>query len=92
MVKVTDAAIDLLETIDKPTHTVLRLEPDLERGAIALEVGAPRDGDEVVEADGADVLHVSGAVAQELDGALIDVVETDVGPQLSVMPGASSQN
>ena len=52
----------------------------------------PRDGDEVVESEGTDVLHVSGSVANELDGAIIDVVETDSGPQLRVTPGASSQN
>jgi hypothetical protein len=92
MVKVTDAAIDLLETIDKPEEAVLRLEPDLDAGTLALRVGGRLQGDEVVERAGADVLHVSGAVAPQLDGAVIDVVETDSGLQLSVTPGAGAGN
>jgi hypothetical protein len=90
MVKVTDAAIDLLKTIDKPSEAVLRLEPDPGAGTLALQLGGPRQGDDVIEHRGADVLHVSGAVAEQLDGAIIDVVETDSGPKLSLSRGASS--
>ena len=60
MVRVTDAAIDVLGQIDKPADAVLRLEPDLDAGRLALQVGSPRTGDEVVEREGEDILHVSG--------------------------------
>ena len=86
MVKVTDAAIDLLAQIEKPEEKVLRLEPDLAAGALALQLGTPRLGDEVVERAGTDVLHVSGAVSQELDGTVIDVVETESGKRLQATP------
>ena len=86
MVRVTDAAIDMLEQIEKPTEQVLRLEPDLNAGVLALQLGAPKLGDEVVEREGTDVLHVSGAVAQGLDGTVIDVVETEAGKRLRATP------
>lgn len=86
MVHVSDAAIDVLEAINTPTNSVLRLEPDLAKGALTLSLGEAREGDEVVERQGNAVLHVSGAIRQALDGATIDAVHGARGPQLTVTP------
>ena len=82
--KVTDAAIGVLEAIDRPTGTVLRLEPDDNAGSMTLALGEPEAGDSVIERDGADVLHVPGPVSSALDGGVMDVVQTADGPRLTI--------
>ena len=83
MVTVTDTAKDLLQSIDHPDGTVLRLEP-VGENQVGLVAGEPIESDQVVERDGADVLHVPAPVANALDGATIDSVDTEAGPRLSI--------
>jgi len=92
LVRVTDAAIDVLEALDKPDGAVLRLEPDREATGIALLVGEPQVSDEVVERDGADVVHVADSVSRKLDGAVIDVIDSSSGPRLQVRRKASRED
>jgi Fe-S cluster assembly iron-binding protein IscA len=87
MVTVTDSAKDLLQVMGHPAGTVLRLEPvGGKTGDIALVTGEEQDADQVVERDGADLLHVPAVVSDALDGATIDAVETPEGPRLSLTP------
>jgi hypothetical protein len=87
MVTVTDSAKDLLQVLAHPAGTVLRLEPmGGETGDIALVTGEEQEADQVVERDGADLLHVPAAISGALDGATIDAVETPEGPRLSLTP------
>ncbi|TMD98735.1 MAG: hypothetical protein E6I76_03730 [Chloroflexi bacterium] len=82
----------MLEALDKPDGAVLRLEPDREATGIALLVGEPQVSDEVVERDGADVLHVADSVSRKLDGAVIDVIDSSSGPRLQVRRKASRED
>lgn len=87
MVTVTGNAKELLQMIDRPVHTVLKLEPlEGRAGELGLISGAPQETDQVIERDGADVLHVPAAVSEALDGAVIDSVDTPEGPRLSIKP------
>lgn len=84
MLKVTDTAKDLLQSISHPDESVLRLEPGETSGTLSLQLGAPQADDQVVERNGGAVLHVAPTVSTALDGATIDTVQTDKGPRLTV--------
>lgn len=83
MIHVSDAAKDLFGQISAPEGQVLRLEPVAEQ-QIGIVAGEPRGDDQVVERDGADVLHIAATVSQALDGATIDRVDTPQGPSFGV--------
>ncbi|MGI0130513.1 MAG: adhesin [Thermoplasmata archaeon] len=87
MVTVTEPAKDLLQSIDHPPGTVLRLERGEGSGTLSLKLGPPLGDDQVVERDGGDLLHMPAMVSDALDGATIDAVETDKGTQLSISRG-----
>lgn len=87
MLTVTDTAKDLLQMIDRPADTVLTLQPVGNRaGELGLVSGAGQATDQVIERDGTDILHVPVEIANALDGAIIDAVETTEGPRLSIKP------
>jgi Fe-S cluster assembly iron-binding protein IscA len=86
VIHVSDAK-DLFEQISAPEGQVLRLDPVAEQ-QIGLVAGVPQGDDQVVERDGADVLHISAMVSEALDGATIDRVDTPQGPSFGLkMPG-----
>jgi Fe-S cluster assembly iron-binding protein IscA len=85
MLTVTDTAQELLQTIECPPKMVLKLEP-VGTGELGLVSGAGKETDQVIERNGADVLHVPSEVSTALDGAVIDAVETADGPRLSLTP------
>lgn len=91
MIRVTDEATTLLATIDRPEGTVLRVEP-AGQDRLELVVGEAQPGDQVVEREGQDLLHISGAVGNLLDGLAMDRVDTEEGPRLTfVREGPSEQ-
>ena len=86
MLTVTETAKDLLQSIDHPAETVVRLEPGKASGTLSLKLGAPQADDQVIERDGGAVLHVPPTVSTALDGATIDTVQTDKGRRLTISP------
>ena len=48
-------------------------------GLLVVSVDEPREGDQPVECEGEDILHISGAVSEAHDGCLLDLEETPEG-------------
>lgn len=86
MVTVSETAKELLQSLSHPAGTVVRLEPVEGQERMGLVTGQPEQDDQVVERDGADVLHIAAPIADALDGATIDTVETPEGTRLSMTP------
>jgi hypothetical protein len=85
MIHVTDGAKELLESVHEEMHEhppgqVLRLEATQDR-RLGFTVGDPRNDDQVVDRAGSDLLHISLPLSSELDGAVIDRIETPEGPR-----------
>ena len=90
MIRVTDEATTLLATIDRPEGTVLRVEP-AGQDQLQLVVGEAQPGDQVVEREGQDLLHISGAISNLLDGLAMDRVDTEEGPTLAFVREGRSE-
>jgi iron-sulfur cluster assembly protein len=91
MIAVTEQAKELLWGAEYPEATVLRLDPlevDQETGRveIGLIAGEPMEGDQVVEYEGEDLLHIAGPVSEALDGSTIHTVDTPEGPKIDILP------
>jgi Fe-S cluster assembly iron-binding protein IscA len=84
MLTVTEPARNVLQGLDHPMGTVLRLEPMSGTDKIGLVAGEAAADDQVIEEAGTDLLHVPSALATVLDGSTIDVTETPTGPRLSL--------
>ncbi|MEX0785713.1 MAG: hypothetical protein WD939_03660 [Dehalococcoidia bacterium] len=86
MLTVTDKAAatlkEALEANSSEESQVLRLAPSPEGFGLAMD--EERDGDHVVEHDDRKVLVVAEDVAQALDGATVDSVETPEGQRLVI--------
>lgn len=63
---------------------VLRLVARPQEDGFALGPDQVEEGDEVVEEGGETVLVIASALAEELQGAIIDVEETEEGPRLAI--------
>lgn len=88
MLTVTDSAKEVLQSIDHPQGTVLRLEPTQGSDKISLVAGDAGQDDQVIERSGQEVLRVGPTLATVLDGSTIDVAQTPAGPRLSLQrPG-----
>jgi Fe-S cluster assembly iron-binding protein IscA len=65
-----------------PSQTLrLVVQPE---GGFALGLDEIREGDEVVEAGGETVLVLASAVAEVVEGAVIDVQDTEEGARLTI--------
>jgi Fe-S cluster assembly iron-binding protein IscA len=88
MLKVSDAAAatlhDTLERNQAGEDEVLRIEESDE--GLALAIGKEREGDETYQHQDRTVLALDRSVASALDGATIDVVDTDDGRRLVLQP------
>ncbi len=84
MLTVTKSARNVLQGLDHPMGTVLRLEPVSAGDKIGLVAGEAAADDQVIEEAGADLLHVPSTLATVLEGSTIDVTETPSGPRLSL--------
>lgn len=100
MLSVTDAAVqelsDLLQQTDSAESQCVRLiQTD---DALGLRLDTPQEGDQVVSDEDRPVLLVEPALAEALEGATLDAVDTQDGRQLMLVgnesesPGADSQN
>jgi Fe-S cluster assembly iron-binding protein IscA len=63
---------------------VLRIVAQPQEGGFALGPDEVREGDEVVEDGGETVLVIAPALAEVLEGAVIDVEETEEGSRLTI--------
>ncbi len=79
----------MLATIERPEGTVLRVEP-AGQDRLQLVVGDAQPGDQVVEREGQDLLRISAAVTNLLDGLAMDRVDTEEGPRLTFVREAGS--
>lgn len=84
MVNVSTAAKEILQGVEVAEGDVLRLEV-LNTGEIGLVSGKAQLGDQVIEHEGQEVLHISEDVSQALDGSTIDLIETPDGIQLGLV-------
>ncbi len=89
MLTVTEqAAAKLREAIQAQTEDpelAIRLVPSAARPRqLDMALDKEKEGDQVVESEGAKVLFVSAELAQALDGMVIDCQETPQGAQFSI--------
>jgi len=82
------AAEKLKEAIQAQTEdpeVAIRLIPStLRPNQLDMALDKEKEGDQVVESEGAKVLFVSSELAQVLDGMVIDCQETPQGVQFSI--------
>jgi hypothetical protein len=83
MIHVTEAAMRMLDRIDRPDGRVVRLVLR-HQGRPALVLGKPRLDDVVLNREGHDSIHVQPAVNDLLGKAVLDTVDTPQGPTLSL--------
>lgn len=86
MVTVTETAKEYLmalsEENDHPEGTVLRLVPSGQQ--VAFTFAPPEAGDEIIRKDGQEVLYISEALTEPLEGATLDTVDTPEGTRLTL--------
>ncbi|KPJ49397.1 MAG: hypothetical protein AMJ38_03425 [Dehalococcoidia bacterium DG_22] len=87
MVTVTDRATqelrNMLAEASPEEGQTLRLVARAE-GGFAVGLDQVRGDDKVVEAGGERVLVIASGLAETLEGAVIDVQETETGPKLTI--------
>jgi iron-sulfur cluster assembly protein len=88
MITVTEEAKELFLNVDYPDGTVLRLDPVVHQNTgetqIGISAGEPMSNDQVVEHDGASLLHIAGLVSKALDSSTLDAVNTPEGPGIGI--------
>ncbi|MGH3087913.1 MAG: hypothetical protein ACRDSJ_11425 [Rubrobacteraceae bacterium] len=97
MIQVTEEAKELFQNVEHPEGTVLRLDPVLDENTgqtqIGIAAGEPQDGDQVVDHDGEELLHIAAPVSEALDGSTLNVVDTPEGPGIGITtPDAPGEN
>lgn len=75
----------VLDDASAPPEQTLRLITQ-SSGDLGLSLDTVREGDQVVENAGQPVLAISDDVARLIDGSTIEVVETEQGKRLTVVP------
>lgn len=83
MLAVTPQAKELLRGIDSQNEGVLRLEA-MDTGQLGFVSGPAQPGDQVVEEQGQDLLHIAAPVSDRYDGHELDRVEGPQGPQFTI--------
>ncbi len=81
--KATSELRRVLESLEGVTEQLLRLAPD-PQGNFVLTVDIEREDDESVDDEGTKILVVDSDTSILLDGAVIDLVDTPEGPQLTL--------
>jgi Fe-S cluster assembly iron-binding protein IscA len=87
-----DVLVDLRQSVEvADPHAALRLAPNT-TGQLELSVDVERDGDEVLQHEGAPLLVIAGNVSQGLTGSTIDCTQTPGGVQLTLnrFPGRNN--
>ena len=91
MIAVTEPAKKVLKNILRnrvDNHFAYLRLTSPERGQLGLGIDIEQPGDEAVEYEGDKLLLVERALAERLDGVMLDIDETPEGPEL-VVAGAS---
>lgn len=101
MITVTEAAKDRFNEIKSTEHTngvnglVLRLEEVQHASSrnvpVGMYVGAPMEGDQIVEHVGEVLIHISRSVSETHDGCVVDLVEKSEGIGFSIAPPMAGQ-
>ncbi len=87
-----DVLLDLRESIAiADPDAALRLAAN-DAGQLEISVDVERDGDEVLEYEGATLLLIADAVSHRLTGSTIDCTETPAGFQLTVNRSRGGNN
>lgn len=89
MITVTDTAKDMLHGIRAQAgvaeeDVTIRLVPVPEQNTIGFALQHPEEGDQLVEHQGETVAAIDQSVADALDGATLDAVDTPQGRQLAI--------
>ena len=87
MITVTEKAKRYLHTVNADVRlregSVFRLDRTMSgpygEGLIVVSVDEPREGDQPVEYEGEDILHISGSVSGAHDGCFLDLEEMPEG-------------
>ena len=83
MLAVTPQAKELLRGIDSQNEGVLRLEA-MDTGQLGFVAGPAQPGDQVIEEQGQDLLHIAAPISDRYDGHELDRVEGPQGPQFTI--------
>ena len=82
------AAAALKEAIQAQTEDpelAIRLVPSASKpNQLDMALDRKKEGDQVVDSDGFEVLFISAELSQVLDGMVIDCQDTPQGPQFSI--------
>lgn len=86
--RAAEALKETLNGVDHEAGEVLRLVPGAQdpKGQLALALDRARDGDQVVEHEGAAVLVVEKELSESLSASTLDAEEGLDGPQLRLIP------
>lgn len=88
MITVTQEAKELFLNVERPEGTVLRLDPvtdeNIGETQIGISADEPRGGDQVVQHDGENLLHIDASVSETLDGSVLNLVETPEGTGIGI--------
>jgi Fe-S cluster assembly iron-binding protein IscA len=84
-IEAAEALRHLLDDASVAPEQTLRLVSD-NSGDLGLDLDTVREGDQVVEDAGQPVLVIADEVATTISGATIDVIETDDGKMLTILP------
>src|SRR5581483_160174 len=90
-IEAAEALRHLLDDAAAAPEQTLRLVTDTS-GDLGLDLDTVREGDQVVEDGGQAVLVIAHEVALAISGATIDVMETDDGKMLTILPPEDSNN
>lgn len=87
MLTVTEKAAEelksTLDAVEPEDGQILRLIYDQSSG-FGLTLDEEQEGDQIVESAGKKVLLIGSDLADAVDGATIDVRDTDEGPRLTI--------
>ncbi|HZP25546.1 MAG TPA: hypothetical protein VFB90_00700 [Dehalococcoidia bacterium] len=90
-IEAAEALRHLLDDAAAAPEQTLRLVTDTS-GDLGLDLDTVSEGDQVVEDGGQAVLVIAHEVALAISGATIDVMETDDGKMLTILPPEDSNN
>ena len=84
MLKLTEAAIKLMDGIKRPEGRVLRLQLTGDGAKLGLVLGPCLDDDLVVRLPGHQPVHISAYLGGQFTNAVLDRADSPAGPSLSL--------
>lgn len=100
MITVTEGVKRFVNTVNTDVRlregSVFRLDRAVSgpygEGLLVVSVDEPREGDQPVECEGEDLLHISGTVSEAYDGCLLDLEETPEGAAFILVGAPKAQS